>query len=181
MKVRSDCKLWSLKPAQREKLWAFLQEGNPSLADQRAFVLREFGLRVARGDAFKDFARRYSLQQDFAAAEQSAATATELMREFDPTDAERAEAFGQFVFTQAAIAAKDAETFVRMQSLKLSQDSARTKAELEREKLHISRQRLLLDKARAQLLRIAEQGLTETNKDGVAALIAEMERLGVRG
>lgn len=51
---------------------------------------------------------------------------------------------------------------------------------LKKEALRISRQRLLLDKARGQLQRVAEQGLTAENKDGVAALLSELEALGVK-
>jgi hypothetical protein len=84
------------------------------------------------------------------------------------------------LFTLEAVDSGDAKTFVDLESLKLAQESAKAKAWLDREKLKVAQQRLLLDKARQQLLRIAEDGLTEGNRDGVSALLSELEALGVK-
>lgn len=136
-KPRSDSKLKNLTAARQEQIMAWCKESGYEHARKQ---LAADGLRVSVR-ALGEFYSWYQLRADFAAAEQSAATATELMREFDPTDAEKAEAFGQFVFTQAAIASKDTKKFVDLQYLALSQKTAKTKAVNDRAKLALAREK----------------------------------------
>lgn len=66
------------------------------------------------------------------------------------------------------------------EKLKLKKEElALKKADLTKKNL-LASLRLQLVKARDALQRITSEGLNETNKDGVAALLAEMEAIGVK-
>jgi hypothetical protein len=184
MKSRSDSKLKLLPEDMQEAImtWAHTaktEEHPGGLAYVRQQLAAD-GIIVSLR-AVSEFVSWYGLQRRFAAASSRAQQIEELLRVKRPDmKPEAIREMAQALFTLEAVDSGDAETFVNLEHLKLKQDSAATKAWLEKEKLQIAKQRLLLDKARQQLLRIAEQGLTDANKDGVAALLSELEALGVK-
>ncbi len=146
-KVRSDAKLWQLKEEQQATLIEWCdKEGFVNAVAQLA---KTFSVRSSRS-RLREFYTEWHLLQDFKAAQLTAATAQTQMREFDPENAEKAEAFGQFVFTQQAIAARDAKSFVALQALALDKRVAKTRAELEREKLKLTERRVVVAEARVR-------------------------------
>jgi hypothetical protein len=184
MKPRSDSKLKGLPEDRQEQIvaWACTPktEEHPGGLAYAQDQLAAGGLKVSQA-TLSEFVSWWRLQQRFSRAAARASQVADLIASRNPEfTPQQVRELAQSVFTMEALDSGDAETFVRLENLKLSQDSARTRAEIEREKLGISRQRLVLDKARQQLLRIAEQGLTDENKDGVQALLAEFEALGVK-
>jgi hypothetical protein len=184
MKPRSDSKLKTLPEDRQAQIVAWSKEpktdehpGGLAYAQEQ---LAADGIRVALS-TLSEFCSWYALNQRFARASSRADQVADLLRQQNPNmDPEQVRRLAQSVFTMEALDAGDAETFVSLEHLKLAQDSARTKAEIDREKLAIAKQRLLLDRARQQLQRIAENGLTDENKDGVSALLSELEALGVK-
>jgi hypothetical protein len=146
-KVRSDAKLWKLsEDAQRTVIEACDKEGYAAAA-RGVWAAHRVRISVS---ALQAFYREWSLLEDWKAAQLTAAAAQRQMEEFDPDNAEKAEAFGQFVFTQQAIAARDAKSFVALQALALDQKVAKTKAELEREKLKLTERRVVVAEARVR-------------------------------
>lgn len=146
-KVRSDAKLWKLTDDQQRQVIAWCDKEGYSDALRKIWA--DYRVRVSVS-TLQDFYREWSLLEDWKAAQLTASAAQRQMEEFDPENAEKAEAFGQFVFTQAAIAARDAKSFVALQALALDKKVAKTKAELEREKLKLTERRVVVAEARAR-------------------------------
>lgn len=184
MKPRSDSKLKLLAPDRQEQIVAWSRtpktEEHPGGLAYAREQLAADGMKVSLS-TLSEFVSWWELQQRFSSASSRASQVAELLAKRNPDmTPDSVRELAQALFTVEALDARDADTFVKLESLRLSQDSARTRADLEREKLVISRQRLVLSKAWVQLQRIAEQGLTDENKDGVEALLAEFEALGVK-
>jgi hypothetical protein len=183
-KPRSDSKLKSLPVERQEQIiaWANTPKSEECVGGL-AFALEQLksdGLTVSMS-TLADFVSWWRLQQRFSRAASRAEEIAEMLRQQSPDmSPEKVRSVAQSVFTLEAVDAGDAETYVNLEHLQLKRESAETKARLEQEKLVISRQRLVLSKAWSQLQRIREQGLTDANKDGVQALLAEFEALGVK-
>jgi DNA repair photolyase len=146
-KVRSDAKLWRLTEEQQRQVVEWCDKEGYSAAAGK--VWKECRVRVAVS-TLQDFYREWSLLEDWKAAQLTASAAQRQMEEFDPENAEKAEAFGQFVFTQQALMARDAKTFVALQSLALDKKVARTRAELEAAKLKLTERRVVVAEARVR-------------------------------
>lgn len=184
MKPRSDSKLKLLPPERQEQIVAWSRtrktEEHPGGLAYAQEQLAADGIKVSLS-TLSEFVSWWELQQRFSSASSRATQVAELLAKRNPDmSPEAVREMAQALFTLEALDARDAETFVNLEHLQLKRESAETKAKLEQEKLVISRQRLVLSKAWSQLQRIREQGLTEANKDGVQALLAEFEALGVK-
>lgn len=159
-KPRSDSKLKNLPREQQEQIADWCQQDGYAAA--RARCKAELQIETSEA-ALSGFWQWFSLRSQFEAAAGQAAAAEELMREFDPQDAAKAEAFGQFVFTQSAVAAQDTETFVKLESLRLAKETARTKASHEARKIALAERRVKLlednaARAKAQLESLVSKG-----------------------
>ena len=148
MKPRSDSKLKTLPEDRQSQIFAWAKtpktEDHPGGLAWAQDQLAADGLKVSIS-TLSEFVSWYSLQQRFSKASARAKQIEELLLEKDPSMApEKVREMGQAIFTLEAVDAGDAATFVNLESLKLAQDSARTKADLEKQKISISRQRLQL-------------------------------------
>jgi len=154
MKPRSDSKLKILPDDRQEQIFAWActpktEEHPGGLAYAREQLAAD-GLKVSMS-TLSEFVSWYGLQQRFARAASRADQAMELARSRNPhMSPEAVRDLAQTVFTLEALDAKDPETFVSLEHLKLAQDSARTKAEFEREKIEISKRKLSLQEARTR-------------------------------
>jgi len=139
MKPRADSKLKTLPEDQQAQVFDWCAQDGYEAARQRCSA--ELGLSVSLR-ALSEFWHWFSLRRSFSAAEQAATAAQELMLEFDPVSAERAAAFGQFVFTQRAISASNSQEYAMLEGLRLDKETAKFKGEIEREKLEVAKKRL---------------------------------------
>ena len=147
MKARSDSKLKTLPEERQEQIiaWAKTPKSETCVGGL-AYALEQLeadGLKVS-GSTLSEFCSWWELKRDFSDADLLGTFAAEQMKAFDPQNAEKAEAFGQFVFTSKAVRQKDPATFVAMQRLKLDKDSAKFKGELEIRKLKLAARRVAL-------------------------------------
>ncbi len=175
-KPRSDAKLKSLPQDRQDQVIEWCREGYEHARKQ----LAADGLRVSIR-ALSEFFSWYRLKQRFEGADSRSQQIEELLRDKNPSMAPaKVREIGQTLFTLEAMESQDAQTFIGLERLKLDQDSAKFKAELEREKISISRKRLqlvtcekfLLWFADARAREIAEGGGTRAQK--IEALGAAM-------
>lgn len=155
-KIRSDAILLNLSEEQQALIieWCDLPKkkgGGFSGAVTR--IYQDFGIKVS-SSRVGDFYHSWQLRQRMRLASNVALNAQELMRSFNPEDAEKAEQFGQHVFNTQSIAANDPKTFIELQALQLKKDSAKFKAKIEVAKLEHER-----EKFKASLRTKLEEGL----------------------
>jgi len=146
MKPRSDSKLKTLPEERQEQIiaWARTQktEEHPGGLAYAREQLAADGLKVSMS-TLSEFVSWYGLQQRFAKAASRANQVADLLQQRNPDmEPEHVRKLAQSIFTLEALDSGDADTFVSLEHLKLAQDSAQTKADLERQKISISRQRL---------------------------------------
>jgi len=146
MKPRSDSKLKNLPEERQEQIIAWARaaksEAHPGGLAYAREQLAAGGLKVSL-TTLSEFVSWYGLQQRFAQAASRANQVAALLRQRNPDmQPEHVRKLAQSIFTLEALDSGDADTFVSLEQLKLAQDSAQTKAEFERQKISISRQRL---------------------------------------
>jgi len=169
-KPRSDSKLKNLPEERREQIIAWLNttktEEHPGGLAYAREQLAADGIKVSNS-TLSEFWAYWDLQQDFSDADLAATFAEEQMRAFDPANAQKAEDFGNFVFTSKAVRQKDPQTFVALQRLKLDKDSARTRASQEDRKIQLAARRVQLLEDKAAKAKAALEGLK--TKGGLTA------------
>lgn len=137
-KFRTDSVLGNLPPQRQEQIAEFLEvvkDGDRYAAT--CAWLADDGLKVSRS-ALWSWYQQFALRRDMTSADELAAFAQQAARERDPKlTAAELEEIGNKVFTAASLAARDQKSYVDIQYLKLAQQSARTKADLETAKLKI--------------------------------------------
>lgn len=142
-KARSDAKLKTLSDEEQDLVVEWLRTKKTAECPGGIRHAREQCKAVLNLDvsnrALSEFLVWWELQQSFSEADIAGQVAEEQMRAFDPTNADKAVAFGHFVFTRQAIAKGDPGTFVAMERLKLDKESAVFKGALERERLDLDR------------------------------------------
>jgi hypothetical protein len=85
-----------------------------------------------------EFYSWWEMRQDFREADDQAANVQELLKSLNlGLTQQQIDAAGQLVFTQRALAARDAEEFREMEYLRVTKESARLKGELEMAKLDL--------------------------------------------
>jgi len=145
MKARSDSKLKNLPEERQEQIIAWAKTPkSETCTGGFAYALEQLaadGLKVSLR-SLSEFYSWWELKQDFSDADTLGKFAADQMKAFDPANAAKAEAFGQFIFTGAAVRQKDPATFVAMQRLKLDKDSAKTRFALEEQKLKLAGRRV---------------------------------------
>lgn len=100
------------------------------------------GVQTSIG-ALSEFYSWWHLRQDFAAADAQAEDFQELLQSANlGLSTEQIETAGRFVFTRKALINRDSDEFREMQYLKLAQESAKTKADFEAQKIEISKAKL---------------------------------------
>lgn len=130
-KPRSDSKLKNLPEERQEQIAEWCRKGLEHAREQ----LAADGLRVSVR-ALSEFVSWWGLQQRFRAASSRARQIEEMLAEKAPEmDADQVRKLGQAMFTLEAVDAVDAKGFVRLESLRLDQETAAAKLELERAKL----------------------------------------------
>ena len=183
MKPRSDSKLKGLPEERQEQIIAWAKtpksdgcSGGLAHAQEQ---LAADGMRVALS-TLSDFVSWWHLRQRFALANSRAQQVEELLKSKDPSmSPERIRELGQAIFTMEAVDSGDAETFVNLEHLKLKQDSAKFKGELDLAKYHLDREKFETETCKKFLLwfkdakarEIADSGLSNAQK--IAALRAE--------
>ena len=110
---RAGSKLTRLPVEQLAEIYGWITGPEGGLEVARTLCLGKLSLAVSL-DTLSRFRAWYYLQAEFVQADAEAQAQEELMRRFDPADAERARKFGQFTFMQRAIRSEDAETFQAM-------------------------------------------------------------------
>lgn len=147
MKPRSDSKLKNLSEEEQELIIEWLRSPKTDTCAGGLKYAREMckssalNLDVSHR-ALSEFWAYWDLQQQFSRADLAATFAEENMRAFDPANAQKAEEFGNFVFTTNSVRDGDPQTFVAMQRLKLDQKSAEKKAKIEERKLSLADRRV---------------------------------------
>ncbi len=146
MKPRSDSKLKTLPEDRQEQVIAWTKapktEDGPGGLQHAREQLAADGIKVSLR-ALSEFVSWYQLQQRFASASSRAQQIEELLRKKRPDmQPEQIREMGQALFTLEAVDAGDAATFVNLESLKLAQDSAKTRFALEEQKLKLAGRRV---------------------------------------
>lgn len=146
MKPRSDSKLKTLPEERQEQIvaWARTQktEDHPGGLAYAREQLAADGLKVSMS-TLSEFVSWYALQQRFAKAASRANQVADLLQQRNPDmEPEHVRKLAQSIFTLEALDSGDADTFVSLEHLKLSQDSARTKFSLEERKLALAERRV---------------------------------------
>lgn len=148
----------------QDRIAGWCREDGYESARQRC--LAELGVETWES-SLCSFYRWHSLRAEFERATATADAASELMRGFDPADAARAEAFGQFVFTQAAVAAQDPKVYVALESLRLDKETAAKRAEIEEKKLALAERRVAVMEQKLAKLKgaLEDGGLTAEERE----------------
>lgn len=171
MKPRSDSKLKTLPEERQEQIiaWARTQktEEHPGGLAYAREQLAADGLKVSMS-TLSEFVSWYGLQQRFAKAASRANQVADLLQQRNPDmEPEHVRKLAQSIFTLEALDSGDADTFVSLEHLKLAQDSARTKADLENRKLALATRRVVLLEDNAAKAKAALEGLK--TKGGLTA------------
>lgn len=147
MKPRSDSKLKNLPEDRQEQIIAWSRmpktEECPGGLQHAREQLAADGIQVSLR-ALSEFVSWWQLENRFSGAAARAEQFEKKLLENPDFSPERAREAGQALFTMEAMASGDAATFVSLESLALAQRSAKTKYQLEREKLEVSKKRLQL-------------------------------------
>lgn len=147
MKARSDSKLKNLPEERQEQIIAWTREPKsettPGGLQHAREQLAADGVKVSLR-ALSEFVSWWRLEERFSSASERAQQFEARLLQNPDFSPERAREAGQALFTMEAMEAGDAQTFVSLESLALAQRSAKTKFELEREKLDVSKKRLQL-------------------------------------
>jgi hypothetical protein len=94
--------------------------------------------------ALSEFYSWWGLRQLFSDAETFAEEQTELMKEFNPADTDRAEAFGDYCFLQRAMKEQDPKAFVALGSLRETRKHRELKERVEIKRLEIAERRVVV-------------------------------------
>ncbi len=145
-KVRSDSVLGNLPEERQEQIIAWSMqpktEEHPGGLSYAREQLAADGLKVSIS-TLSEFVSWWRLQRRFAAAASRANQVADLLEQRNPDmEPEHVRKLAQSIFTLEALDSGDADTFVSLEHLKLSQDSARTKFSLEERKLELAERRV---------------------------------------
>lgn len=170
-KPRSDSKLKTLPEDRQEQIvaWATSPKTDtcPGGLQHAQEQLAQDGLKVSLR-ALSEFLSWSRLRSRFATADNRAQQVVELLKEKDPSlSPEKLRELGHALFTAEAISAEDPQTFVALERLDLDRRTARTRGEIEREKLKLANRRVRLLEANAAT---AKESLTKAvAKGGITA------------
>jgi len=186
MKPRSDSKLKNLPEEMQEAIIAWARtaktDEHPGGLQYAREQLAADGIKVSLR-AVSEFVSWWQLRERFSSASERAQQIEDLIKEKNPNlSPDRIRELGQALFTMEAMAEKDAQAYVALESLALAQQSAKFKGRIETEKLKLNREKFEVStcetflkwygvrKARS----IAESNLS--NADKIAKLRAEFFR-----
>ena len=138
MKPRCDSKLKNLSEERQEQIYEWCQTPkSETCVGGLAFALEQLaadGLSVSIR-ALSEFLPWYHNRLFYEQAVDRSEQQKKRMLDFDPANVERAEAFGDYCFLQEALAARDAETYTKVRSVRLTDQALRGKAQIEKVKL----------------------------------------------
>jgi hypothetical protein len=175
-KSRSDSVMKNLPEERQEQIIAWCD--TPKTKDcaggyeHARAQLASDGIKVSLR-SLSDFYSWWHLSQDFAQADRQAVDIQELLKSLNVgLTKEQIETAGQMVFTQKAIAMRNAEEFREMEYLKLAKESAATRGRQKDEELSLKRKKFQRDSAKLFLVwfqdeeakRIASSGGTKAEK-----------------
>lgn len=149
MKPRSDSKLKTLPEDRQEQIIEWIRtpksESSPGGLQHAREQLAADGLRVSLR-ALSEFWSWWQLRERFTAADARTAQIVDLLKERSPDmSPDRIREFGQAVFELEAIAEKDSEAYVSLQSLRLARESAETKGRQKEEELALKKAKFARD------------------------------------
>lgn len=148
MKPRSDSKLKNLPEERQEQIVEWCGKGLEYARAQLAADGFNTSLR-----ALSEFWHWRQLQERFSSLSDRAQQIEELIKQKNPSmSPEKIREIGQALFTMEALDKGDAKEYVNLEYLKLAQETALTKAELEKQKLEVAREKLRQADRRIQLL-----------------------------
>jgi hypothetical protein len=145
-KVRADSVLGNLSEERRERIeeWAATPKSETCVGGLQ-FALEQLaadGIKVSIS-TLSEFLKYRRFSRRFSFASSRADQVAELLKQRNPNmSPEAVRELAQTVFTLEALDSGDADTFVSLEHLKLSQDSARTKFSLEERKLQLAARRV---------------------------------------
>lgn len=144
-KTRSDAKLKNRSEADQEKIYAWcLEPGGLDHAKDKCLAV--LGVSTSKR-ALSEFFAWYELKLEYQEWDDQAKAQEDLLLRFDPKDTERARKYGEFVFTQRSLKAKDAKTFVGVGLLA----EEKRKNDLRADDIKLRRDRFQFDAAAAAL------------------------------
>lgn len=163
MKPRSDSKLKNLPEETQEAIIAWARtaktDEHPGGLQYAREQLAADGIKVSLR-AVSEFVSWWQLRERFSSASERAQQIEDLIKEKNPNlSPDRIRELGQALFTMEAMAEKDAQAYVALESLALAQSTAKTKASLEERKLALAERRVSLLEENAAKAKAALEGI----------------------
>jgi hypothetical protein len=170
-KPRSDSKLKGLPEDRQEQIIAWTRmpksQSSPGGLQLAREQLAADGIAVSLR-ALSEFVAWWELQRRFTAASSRARQIEELMRKQDPSmDPERVRKLGQAVFTLEAVEASDPATYVKLENIRLSQDSLDAKVRIENKKIALAERRVRVAERKLEDLKgiLTDEALTPEQRE----------------
>lgn len=161
------------QPGVEAEILAWSKDGSHTNPQIRSRIKERWGIALGNDSALSDFWRLQEVRSSFSTAAAMAEEAMDMLRTDLPP--EKVSDLGRMVFERAAMKSGDADTFVNLRRLKLKEETAKTKADLENRKLALAERRVqLMEK---KLERAAQIVKTAQEKGGMTAeTLAKLEK-----
>jgi len=160
-KQRADSKLGALKPEVQEELAEVCR--TEKLEAARTWLKDTHGVAIALS-GLSDWYASWRLERRFASAANRADQAKELLKR-GTLSAEKISELGQAIFELEALDTQDAKTYLGIQKLKLDQESAASRAKLEKAKLALQERRVVvLEKKMQEAVSVANDTTLSTEE-----------------
>jgi hypothetical protein len=142
-------KLKLLSPGQHETIWGWRTElvnDKPlTNAQIRNRIAQQFNVRLKLDKQLSQFWSWYAVKLQLAKNESAVSALVEEYKSTNPdATPEQLQIIGQTFFTALALQQQDSQVWIATQRLNLDRDSARTRFELERQKLSQSERKIVL-------------------------------------
>lgn len=187
-KPRSDATLKTLPEDRQEQIIGWIDtpksETTPGGYQHAREQLAADGIKCGIS-ALSDFYSWWHLRQFYSEAANFAEDQAKLMKDFDPADTDRAEAFGDHCFLQLAMKAQSTKDFVALRSIRETSKHRVLKERMETKRLEIAERRVVvletnMKAAQAEVAKLRDPQASLSTEERAAIVAKVDEILGIK-